>query len=42
MFFSWIGDHNPPHVHVYKDGKFIVKWDTENWQAMKGNATRPF
>ncbi|HCW75710.1 MAG TPA: hypothetical protein DHU63_04135 [Candidatus Marinimicrobia bacterium] len=40
VFFSWIGDHNPRHVHVYKDGNFIVKWDMENWQAMKGEAPR--
>ena len=40
VFFSWIGDHNPRHVHVYKDGNFIVKWDIENWQAMKGEAPR--
>ncbi len=30
----------PRHVHVYRDGKFIVKWDLENKQAMKGEASR--
>jgi len=25
-------------VHVYRDGTFVVKWDLENWQAMKGLA----
>ena len=27
------------HVHVYRDGKLVVKWDLDNWQAMKGRAT---
>ena len=40
VFLSWIGDHTPKHVHVYKDGKLIVKWDIENTMAMKGAATR--
>jgi hypothetical protein len=40
LFLSWAGDHSPRHVHVYKDGKLVVKWDLENWQAMKGKATR--
>ena len=35
-----MSDHSPRHVHVYKDGKLVVKWDLENWQAMKGKATR--
>jgi hypothetical protein len=39
IFVTWIGDHPPRHVHVYKDGKFIVKWDLENRAAMKGRAT---
>jgi len=35
------GNHNTPrHVHVYRDGKFIVKWDLENQKAMKGQAPR--
>ena len=40
VFLSWIGDHSPKHVHVYKNGKLIVKWDIENNMAMKGSATR--
>ena len=30
----------PRHVHVYRDGKLIVKWDLDNQKAMKGAATR--
>ena len=36
MFLGWIGDHGPRHVHVYRDGTLVVKWDLENWQPMKG------
>jgi hypothetical protein len=33
-------NHPPRHVHVYRDGKLIVKWDLDNQKAMKGAATR--
>jgi len=39
VFVAWIGDHPPRHVHVYRDGRLIVKWDLENRVAMKGRAT---
>jgi hypothetical protein len=39
VFITWKGDHPPRHVHVYRDGKLIVKWDLENKKAMKGAAT---
>jgi hypothetical protein len=32
-------DHPPRHVHVYRDGKLVVKWDLENQKPMKGAAT---
>lgn len=38
IFLAWIGDHSPRHVHVYRDGRLVVKWDLENWQAMEGAA----
>ena len=40
IFLSWAGDHTPRHVHVYRDGKPIVKWDLDNKKAMRGVATR--
>ena len=40
VLIAWKGDHSPKHVHVYKDAKFIVKWDLENGKAMKGKATK--
>ena len=39
-FLTWIGDHTPRHVHVYRDGKLIVKWDLENRMPMMGIANR--
>jgi hypothetical protein len=27
-------------VHVYRDGKLVVKWDLDNKKAMKGQASR--
>ena len=40
VFLTWKGDHSPRHVHVYKDSKFVVKYDLENRQVMKGKITR--
>lgn len=28
IFVSWIGDHGN-HVHVFKDGKLILKWNLD-------------
>jgi hypothetical protein len=34
------GRSSPRHVHVYRDGKLVVKWDLENKKAMKGHSPR--
>lgn len=39
IFLGWVGDHSPRHVHVYRDGRLIVKWDLDSWQPMKGQPT---
>jgi hypothetical protein len=39
VFITWKGDHAPRHVHVYRDGELVVKWDLENGKPMKGQAT---
>ena len=39
VFVTWKGDHPPRHVHVYRDGKLIVKWDLDNQKSMKGSAS---
>lgn len=40
VFVTWKGDHTPRHVHVYRAGKLVVKWDLENGKPMKGKASR--
>jgi hypothetical protein len=38
VFLTWKGDHSPRHVHVYRDGRCVVKWDLENRMPMAGRA----
>lgn len=33
-------DHSPRHVHDYRDGVLVVKWDLDNNQPMIGKASR--
>ena len=40
VFLAWKGDHSPRHVHVYRDGVLVVKWDLENNRPMVGVAPR--
>lgn len=40
IFITWKSDHPPRHVHVYRDGRLVVKWDLDNKKPMKGSATR--
>jgi hypothetical protein len=40
IFLTWVGDHAPRHVHVYRDGELIVKWDLDNERPMRGEASR--
>ena len=39
VFLTWKGDHTPRHVHVYRNGRFVVKWDLDSWQPMEGRAS---
>lgn len=39
VFLSYVSDHGPKHVHVYKDGSLIVKWDLDHGVPMKGKAS---
>lgn len=36
---TWKGDHSPRHVHVYRDGKLVVKWNLDDRVPMKGRPT---
>jgi len=40
VFLTWVGDHSPRHVHVYRSAKLVVKWDLEHWLPMEGRAKR--
>ena len=40
VFVTWKGDHSPRHVHVYRDGVLIVKWDLDHRMPMIGKVTR--
>jgi hypothetical protein len=40
VFLTWKSDHSPRHVHVYRDGVLVVKWDLDNKQPMIGKVTR--
>ena len=40
IFVTWKGDHSPRHVHVYRDGKLVLKWDLDNRELMKGKLVR--
>lgn len=40
VFLCWKGDHSPRHVHVYRDGRLVVKWDLENNEEMSGSADK--
>ena len=38
VFWTWKGDHDPPHVHVYLDGRLVVGWDLERDETIGGVA----
>lgn len=40
MFVTYIGDHSPRHVHVYRDSRLVVKWDLDHDEAMEGQINR--
>lgn len=36
VFITYKGDHDPRHVHIYRDGKFVAKWNLDAWVLMSG------
>jgi hypothetical protein len=40
VLVSWKSDRGPRHVHVYRNGRRVVKWDLENRRPMAGEASR--
>ena len=35
----YANDHDPRHVHVFEDGKRLLKFDIESWTVMDGTCT---
>jgi len=40
VFITWVGDHDPKHVHVFKNGKEVLKWNLEARVVIEGKATK--
>lgn len=40
VFITYKGDHDPLHVHIFRDGKEIAKWNLENWVLMSGTVNK--
>ena len=40
IFQTWVGDHPPRHVHVYQDGKMVLKFDLKNGLVMSGKVSK--
>ena len=38
VFLTWKSDHPPRHVHVWRDGRLVLKWDLELGRPMQGSA----
>jgi len=36
VFITRKGDHEPRHVHVYRDRRLIVRWNLDTWRPMTG------
>ncbi len=36
IFITRIGDHDPKHVHIFRDNQEIAKWNLEDWVLMSG------
>lgn len=37
---TFVGDHAPRHVHVYRDRSLVLKWDLDHRRPMEGRATQ--
>ena len=40
IFITWIGDHDPYHVHIFKDGKEVAKFNLEANEVIKGKVNK--
>ncbi len=42
MIRLYLNDHPPPHVHVFKDGVLVARYDLQNLRFMPGSQPRHF
>ncbi len=40
VFINYKGDHDPRHVHVFRDGKEIAKWNLKDKVLMSGSVNK--
>jgi Domain of unknown function (DUF4160) len=40
VLFTKNGDHSPRHVHIYRNGKLVAKWNLEKSVVMEGRVNR--
>ena len=40
MSVTYIGDHDPRHVHVYQESRLVVIWDLDHNEAIEGQINR--
>ena len=40
MIDWWIGDHDPKHVHVYRDGRLMAKVEVPGLLVLTGTMNR--
>lgn len=40
VFITWKGDHDPKHVHIFKNGREIGKWNLEKGCIMEGRISK--
>jgi hypothetical protein len=36
---QYLYDHDPRHVHMFEDGKRLLRFDVDHWEVMEGNLT---
>jgi hypothetical protein len=39
VFITWKGDHDPKHVHVFKNDREVLKWNLNDCVVMSGKVT---
>lgn len=40
VFVAYATDHPPPHIHIFKDGQLLDRYDLENGEFMDGTIGR--